>query len=482
MLAENYFNTGNQLKDSGQLYTAMIAYQKALSIKPDYVQAYKKLAEIYLMQRNFDAGISACQKAVKIQPNFASAYLTLGNIFQSQNLFEQAINTYSQALKIEPSFTQVYANLGSVYYKQRQFNLAISNYQRALEINPKMVSVQLMLGNVFAQIGEFDAAVSCYQKLLQIEPKYPQVYFKLAEIFTLYSNLEFAIDYYQKALSIQPNYRDAFAKLYKLLKPETTEQELEVLFAEWQKLVKEDNQNIKEYIDSVIQEKSTNLGEKKKFTAEQNRTAIIPNAEHRIKPATFNLIPEQTVDNLSYLDTVEENLEKTDKFTTFEEQQLKPEFSQKILNFPAANEEYGIKPTTFNLIPEQKIDNFENTSDNLPYPDAVEENLEKTGKVMTFEYQPLESEFPQKILKFPAAEAYINQANMALKQGNLATAIASCKQALKIQPDYSPCYVTLGNAFYQQNNLEAALHAYRQGLEIDPELAEVQGNIGSVYL
>ncbi|MGD1809423.1 tetratricopeptide repeat protein [Dapis sp. BLCC M126] len=421
MLAENYFNTANQLKDSGQLYTAMIAYQKALSIKPDYVEAYKKLAEVYSMQGHFDAAISACKEAVKIQPNFASAYLTLGNIFQSQNLFEQAINTYYQALKYQPNFAEVYANIASVYYKQRQFNLAIFNYQKALAINPKLASVQLMLGNVFAQTGEFDQAVYCYQNLLQIKPEDPKAYFKLAEVFALYTNLEPAFDYYQKSLSIQPNYREAFAKLYKLLKPETTKQELEVLFSEWQKLAEENNQNIKEYIDSVIQEKSTNFIEKEKFTGAENREAIISDGEH------------------------------------------------------------GIQPATFNLIPDQKVDSFDNTDDNLLYSDAVEENLEKTGKFTTFEYQKSESEFPKKLLKFPAAEAYINQANLTLKEGNLAAAIASCKQALKIQPDYAPCYVTLGNAFYQQNNLEAALRAYSQGLEIEPEVAEVQGNIGSVY-
>ncbi|NEP78213.1 MAG: tetratricopeptide repeat protein [Okeania sp. SIO3B3] len=424
MLAENYFNTANQLKDSGQLYTAIIAYQKALSIKPDYVEAYKKLAEVYLMQENFDAAISACKEAIKIQPHFASVYLTLGNIFQSQNLFEQAINTYHQALEIKPNFAQVYANLGSVYYKQREFNLAIFNYKKALEINPNLASVQLMLGNVLSRIGEFDRAVYCYQKLLQIEPEEPKAYCKLAEVFALYTNLEPAFDYYQKSLSIQPNYREAFVKLYKLLRPGTTEGELEKLFTEWQKLAGENNQNIKEYVDSVIQEKSKNFIEKEKFTftREENGEPIIPDGEH------------------------------------------------------------GIQPATFNWISEQKVDNFENTSDNLPYPNEVEENLEKIGKVTTFEYQEPESEFTPKILKFPPAEAYINQANLALKQGNLESAIAHCKEGLKIQPDYAPCYVTLGNAFYRQNNLSAALRSYHRSLEIDPEVAEVYGNVGSVYL
>ena len=422
MLAENYFNTANQLKDSGQLYTAMIAYQKALTIKPDYVEAYKKLAEVYLIQGNFDAAISTCTKAVKIQPHLASTYLTLGNIFQSHNLFEQAINTYHQALEIEPDFPQVYANIGSIYYKKGEFNLAILNYKKALEINPDLASVQLMLGNVFSRIGEFDHAVYCYQKLLQIEPEDPKAYFKLAEVFALYANLESAFDYYQKSLSLQPNYRAAFFKLYQLIKPETTENELEKLFTGWQEFTLENNRSIKEYISSLSQGHSKNFIEDKKKIGEENRETIIPDGEN------------------------------------------------------------GIQPATFNWISGQKVDTFENTSDNLPYPNEVGENIEKQSKVTTFEYQELESDIPPKILKLPAVEAYINKAHFALKQGNLAHAIASCKQALKIQPDYSPCYVILGNVFYQQNNLEAALHAYSQALEIEPEIAEVHGNIGSAYL
>ncbi|MGD1714631.1 tetratricopeptide repeat protein, partial [Dapis sp. BLCC M172] len=206
-------------------------------------------------------------------------------------------------------------------------------------------------------------------------------------------------------------------------------------------------------------------------------------------PATFNLIPEKkvesfenTADNLPYPDVVEENLATTDKVTTFEYQQPDSEFPKKLLKFPAADRENGIKPATFNLIPEQKVDSFDNTSENLPYQNEVEENLEKTAKFRTFEYQQSDSEFPKKLLKFPAAEAHINQAKLALKHGNITAAISSCKQALKVQPSYSPCYVILGNAFYQQNNLEAALRAYSQALEIEPEVAEVQGNIGSVYL
>jgi hypothetical protein len=40
--AEQYFHAANELKESGQLYTATIAYQQALAMKPDYAEAHKK--------------------------------------------------------------------------------------------------------------------------------------------------------------------------------------------------------------------------------------------------------------------------------------------------------------------------------------------------------------------------------------------------------------------------------------------------------
>ncbi|NEQ72287.1 MAG: tetratricopeptide repeat protein [Okeania sp. SIO2C9] len=820
MLAENYFKTANKLQDSGQLYTAMVAYQKVLTIKPDYVEAYKKLAEVYLLQGNFDAAIACCKEALKVQPQLTSVYLILGNIFQEKNKFEQAINAYFQALKLEPNFAEVYVHIGSIYERKWQLDLAIFNYERALEINPNISSVRLILGDIFIERGEFERAIVCYQIIQQLEPENPEVYFKLGGVFSLQNNFEAALDYYQKSLSIEPNYQEAFSGLYKLLKPEITEQELEILFTEWQDFALVNNHNIERYINSVIGEKLTPYLEPEKFPGKQNREIIDSEENHDIQITTFHLTPEQkfetfqnNTDNLpsqnqvnknqeklgqgqtfenqeleteKYLDSVIEeklapylepeklpehqnreiidseenhdiqitnfhltpeqkvetlkkntnnlpsqnqvnkNQEKLSQGQTFENQELETEkyldsvieeklsqgqtfenqeletekcldsvieeklsqgqtfenqeletekyldsvieekftphlepekftgnqnreiidseenhdiqitnfhlipeqkfetlkkntdnlpsqnkinknqeklgqgktfenqeletekyldsvieekltpylepeklqgnqnreiidseenhdiqittfhltpeqkfetFQNNTDNLPSQNkinknqeklgqgktfenqeletekyldsvieekltpylepeklqgnqnreiidseENHDIPTTTFHLIPEQKFETFQNNTDNLPGLNKINKNPENLSQVKNFEYQELEPEFPQKLLKYPAAKTYQNQANTALEQGDLKVAIASCKQALKIQPDYAPCYVTLGNAFYRQNNLAAALSAYSQALEIEPEVAEVQGNIGSVYL
>ncbi|WP_287278465.1 MULTISPECIES: tetratricopeptide repeat protein [unclassified Okeania] len=548
MLPENYFKTANKLKDSGQLYTAMVAYQKVLTIKPDYVEAYKKLAEVYLLQGNFDAAIACCKEVLKVQPQLTSVYLILGNIFQEKNQFEQAINAYFQALKLQPNLAEVYVYLGSIYNRRGQLDLAIFNYERALEINPNIPSVRLILGNIFIERREFERAIFCYQIFQQLEPENPQVYFKLGGVFTLQNDFEAALDYYQKSLSIKPNYQEAFAELYRLLKPEITEQELGILFTEWQDFALANNHNIERYIDSVIeveegrsgatphrrqmqgvisgddnsrkgmltkggnghQERKKEKGRRKKWMGTQTSTnckypvdggVLNPKEKDKSIEQKFEAF-ENNTDNFPGLNQVKKNQDKFIQGKTFKHQELETEKyldsviqhqssqyleQEKFTVYPnreiiESDEDHEIQATTLNLIPEQKFEAFENNTDNFPGLNQVKKNQEKLSQSQTFKDQESETEFVKKLLKYPAAETYRNQADIALGQGDLTVAIAHCKEALKIQPDYAPCYVTLGNAFYRQNNLAAALSAYNLALEIEPEVAEVYGNVGSVYL
>ncbi|WP_293067002.1 tetratricopeptide repeat protein, partial [Okeania sp. SIO2B3] len=254
------------------------------------------------------------------------------------------------------------------------------------------------------------------------------------------------------------------------------------------------------YLDSVIEEKSSQYIEQEKFTVEPNQEIIESDEKNEIQATNLNLIPEQkfernenNTENLPGLNQVNKNPEKFSQDKTFENQELETEkyldsvIQEKFTGdqnreIIESDEDYEIKTANVNLIPEQKFETFQNNIENLPNQNQVNKNQEKFSQVENFECQELEPEFPQKLLKYPAAETYRNQANTAIGQGNLAVAIARCKEALKIQPGYAPCYVTLGNAFYRQNNLSAALRSYHRALEIEPEVAEVYGNVGSVYL
>ena len=107
-------NMGNALKDQGKLDEAIEAYNKALSIKPDYAQAYYNMGITLKDQSNLDKAIEAYNKALSIKPDFAEAYNNMGNALKKQGRLNEAIEAFNKALSIKPDFAEAYKNMGNV--------------------------------------------------------------------------------------------------------------------------------------------------------------------------------------------------------------------------------------------------------------------------------------------------------------------------------------------------------------------------------
>src|SRR5262249_49734470 len=54
------------------------------------------------------------------------------------------------------------------------------------------------------------------------------------------------------------------------------------------------------------------------------------------------------------------------------------------------------------------------------------------------------------------------------KRGKLDEAVARCRQALVLRPDYAKAHINLGKALRDQGHLDEAVAQYRQGLSLDP--------------
>lgn len=97
----NYFNEGVKAQKSGDLQTAMMAYQKAMYVGLD-VATYRKF----------------------IYNNVGAIYAETGNAAQAEEMFVEA-------LRIDPAYKQANLNLGIFYIKMGQCNKALEFLTRA---------------------------------------------------------------------------------------------------------------------------------------------------------------------------------------------------------------------------------------------------------------------------------------------------------------------------------------------------------------
>ena len=64
------------LKGQGKLEEAIESYKKAISIKPDYAEAYLNMGTVFQDQGKLEEAIESYKKAISIKPDYAEAYLT----------------------------------------------------------------------------------------------------------------------------------------------------------------------------------------------------------------------------------------------------------------------------------------------------------------------------------------------------------------------------------------------------------------------
>ena len=208
--AEAYNNMGATLQDQGKLNEAVGAYKKAISIKPDYADASYNLGNALRDQGKLEEAIEAYKKALSIKHDYAEVYNNLGLSLYDQGKLEEAIEAYKKALSIKPDFTEAYNNLGLSLTAQGKLNEAIEAYKKALSVKHDYADALNNIGNVLKEQGKLEEAIGAYLKAISINPNYVDAFFNMGNCLIDQGRLNEALDAYFSAVEIKPNYAAAY--------------------------------------------------------------------------------------------------------------------------------------------------------------------------------------------------------------------------------------------------------------------------------
>jgi protein O-mannosyl-transferase len=132
---------------------AIFHFNKALSISPNYKDAYGEMGLAYFYAGDSNKAMENYQKAIAIQPD-AKIYSNMGMIyFQLQNLTE-AQKVYEKSLQIDPRYVDGMRNLGSCLAMQGKFKEAIPYFKKAIEYKPNEAILYFFLGSAYRDSGD----------------------------------------------------------------------------------------------------------------------------------------------------------------------------------------------------------------------------------------------------------------------------------------------------------------------------------------
>jgi len=223
---EAFYNMGYAFHRDGKLHDALVCYQKAVEIKPDYAEAYHNMGIVLKDQGRLSEAMSCFQKALQLKPDLAQAYSNTGNVFRYQGKLSEAVSCFQKAVQLRPDYAGAYYNMGSTFQDQGKSDEAIACYQKALEIKPDYAEAYNNMGTVLQDKGELDEAISCFEKALRLEPDHAEAYNNMGSTFQQQGRSDEAIAWYQKALDTKPDYAGAINNLAHQLRQTCSWQEL----------------------------------------------------------------------------------------------------------------------------------------------------------------------------------------------------------------------------------------------------------------
>jgi len=243
------YGLGSAYWKAGDLYKAIAAYKRALSLAPSFIdvhislgnalrvigkhaeateqikkslafdvkkpRSYLVLGEICREAGNLDEALSYYSTAARADATLAEAYVGIGNVYRKKGLPEKALAAYNQALALNPDSPTLYTERGLFYREQGKIEEAITNYNTALALDPRYAEAHNNLGWLYQQQGQYDQALQCFAMAITSNPSLLTAYDNMVQTYLKQNNTQQAVATYKQCLAANET-AEAFQRLISL--------------------------------------------------------------------------------------------------------------------------------------------------------------------------------------------------------------------------------------------------------------------------
>jgi tetratricopeptide (TPR) repeat protein len=196
-------DTSNSLRATGHL-------ERAILLKPNYLEAMNTLATLYVARQEYDKA-EELLKTLTESPDFSDkAWIMKGIISKEKGDTATAIVIMQRASQVNPSNTDAVGQIASMYLMQNN-PLAKDYYKKILAIDPYNYDAYYHLGLIAQREGKITDAEKMYSQVKSIKRDYVFAWYNLAVIYMQQGRLDQAMEQAEQAVIYNPNYSDAWA-------------------------------------------------------------------------------------------------------------------------------------------------------------------------------------------------------------------------------------------------------------------------------
>lgn len=180
-IAPVYANRGVAYLQLGDIDSALIAFDKAISANPELWGAYVNRGIAYDKLGSYQSALADFDRASELNPDSAVAYAKAGSIYITRGSYEAALADFEQVLTIQRSNGDkegelaTLRDIGMAYDKLERHSEALASYRRALSLVQEIGdragegTTLTNVGMSYQAQGRYEEALAAYQQALAIK-------------------------------------------------------------------------------------------------------------------------------------------------------------------------------------------------------------------------------------------------------------------------------------------------------------------------
>jgi tetratricopeptide (TPR) repeat protein len=111
-IAEDWFNKGMNLSDQSKYRDALVAFDKAIELNPQYADAWRIKGALLNCLGKYDESLKAWNKVIEIDPQDAVAWTNKGFSLYGKSEYEEAANVFDMATQLDPRLAEARVGKG----------------------------------------------------------------------------------------------------------------------------------------------------------------------------------------------------------------------------------------------------------------------------------------------------------------------------------------------------------------------------------
>lgn len=151
-------NLGIAYAEIGKYQDALGFFDRALSIRPDFLQARMNRAVALARLGDADAALAEAESVLALDPERPDVHRVLGQVYLYKGDFEQAKPHFRKALELQPQDVGTMINVGTMFVSELKYDEAIPLFERAVALDGTQVMARYNLGVSCWRVGRVEEA------------------------------------------------------------------------------------------------------------------------------------------------------------------------------------------------------------------------------------------------------------------------------------------------------------------------------------